>query len=441
MNLHKKNNKTIIIYLILIFQIIQNNLIFAETKQKIFYLGFSDAVNLGFERSLDLKKEDNEITKLNLQYLEARTNLYPNVQGSVDYQNYVYMPDIMKKNYTDYEKSLSIKATQLIYAFGKVNHAINLAKNLKESKVLNKNKTQIEISYEIKKAYLNVLYTKELLKIAKQSLENAKKNKQVVMNNFSHGRLTQQDNLKMDRDIATRIPLIKEAEVNFKLSENYLKRLLFIKEDEKLVLTENFLLDFKKLNVEKLTNQMYTVEPNIQLLSKNIQIQDKLSKIEKANKYPTISAYASFAPFSNTNDFGVDLGKFNNLAIAGINMTFPIFENGKYDKKYNQALIDLENSKIELENLKLDLKLKIENEIYKYASLIEIYKSYKTACDLAEKSFKISQERFSFGKIGLLDLNDAELMLTEARMNLISSIFNINSSLIEIEKLVSKKEF
>ncbi len=410
-------------------------------KEKIFYLNITDAVNLGLTRSLDIKRDENSEQKLDLQYKEVRTGLYPNISGTITYQNYLYMPDFMKNTTTDYEKSIAISLKQLIYSFGKVSHAINLAKKTKEIQSLSKIKTQIDSSYEIKIAYLNVLYTKKLLEITKESLINAKKNKEIIISSFSNGRLNQQDNIKMNRDIAIRIPLIKEAEVNFHLAENRLKRLLFIDENEKIILTDDLILNTRNLDLEKLTNQMYLAEPNIQILNKTIKIKEETANISKSNKYPTISAFASFSPFSYTDKASIEIDKFHNLSIIGLVMSFPIFENGKYNKEYKAYLLDMENTKLELKDLKLDLKLEIENEIYKYSSLIDIYKSYEEAFELAKESFKLYQEKFKFGKIGLLDLNDAELVLTQAKQNLFTSIYQINASLMKIEKLISKKEF
>lgn len=410
-------------------------------EEKILYLGITDAVNLGLSRNLDVKREKNSEEKLEFQYKVARTNLYPNISGNITYQNYLYMPDFMENSTTDYEKSIAISLRQLVYSFGKVSHAINLAKELKDVQSLSKIKTQIDSSYEIKIAYLDVLYTKKLVEITKESLENAKRNKAIIVSSFSNGRLNQQDNIKMNRDIATRIPPIKEAEINYVLAENKLKRLLFMDDNEKMILTDDLTINIRKINLDQLINQMYLTEPNIQILNKTIKVKEETANINKSNKYPTINAFASFSPFSNTDKATIEFDKFHNLSIVGLSMTFPIFENGKYEKEYKTYLLDVENTNLQLKDLKLDLKLELENEVYRYSSLIDIYKSYEEAFELAKESFKLYQERFKFGKIGLLDLNDAELILTQAKHNLFNSIYQINLSLMKIEKLISKKEF
>jgi outer membrane protein TolC len=73
-----------------------------------------------------------------------------------------------------------------------------------------------------------------------------------------------------------------------------------------------------------------------------------------------------------------------------------------------------------------------------------VYEQYKEnlkanidAVNLAEESFKQSQEMFASGQLTLTDLNDAELLLTNQRLNKETTLFNINITLAEIEKLIA----
>ena len=59
-----------------------------------------------------------------LKYKEIKTGLYPNINGSMNYQKYIYIPQIMRNSYTDYEKQISIQLTQFIYSFGKLKKII-----------------------------------------------------------------------------------------------------------------------------------------------------------------------------------------------------------------------------------------------------------------------------------------------------------------------------
>lgn len=72
------------------------------------------------------------------------------------------------------------------------------------------------------------------------------------------------------------------------------------------------------------------------------------------------------------------------------------------------------------------------------------YKQYKEnlkanieAVRLAEEAFKQTQEMFASGQATLTDLNDAERLLTNQKLNKEMTLFSINITLARIEKLIA----
>ncbi len=406
-----------------------------ENPVKVYKLGVKDAVQLGILKSEALELKNNEIQNYELKYKETRSGLYPSIKAMGTYQRYFEYPSKL-----DYEKSLQITLNQLVYSFGKVENALIAADKLKDITYLSKTNTSLEITYKIKKAYLNTLLAQELLNITKESYNNANKNKNLLLKSFAYGRVNQRDNLKMDTDIASRVPALKQAEANLMLAKNALKRLLRIEEWQDIVLTDGFTKNFGHFDVTKLLNEMYFEQVNLKILQKNIDLKESLAKLEKANKYPVISAFAGFGYAMNDNEvFFNKLDYYQQLSYIGINVSVPLYEGGKYKHRYDEANLEIDNQKIILERAKLDLKLAFENEILNYQSLLEIYRSNLKTLELAERSFSLSQEKFSFGKLGLLDLNDAELMLTNVRTSVVTTLFKINISLVEIDELLSRQ--
>jgi len=59
------------------------------------------------------------------------------------------------------------------------------------------------------------------------------------------------------------------------------------------------------------------------------------------------------------------------------------------------------------------------------------------AVRLAEEAFKQTQDMFASGQVTITDLNDAELLLTNQRLNKEMTLFSINITLARIEKLIA----
>ena len=60
--------------------------------------------------------------------------------------------------------------------------------------------------------------------------------------------------------------------------------------------------------------------------------------------------------------------------------------------------------------------------------------------DLAERSFRISQKRFATGQSSVTEINSSEFALTQARISLSNNIFQIHTSLAEINKLAATED-
>jgi len=87
--------------------------------------------------------------------------------------------------------------------------------------------------------------------------------------------------------------------------------------------------------------------------------------------------------------------------------------------------------------LSKDLLLELKKAYLAYEQYKENLKANIDAVNLAEESFKQTQEMFSSGQVTLTDLKDAELLLTNQRLNKETTLFNINITLAKIEKLIA----
>ena len=58
---------------------------------------------------------------------------------------------------------------------------------------------------------------------------------------------------------------------------------------------------------------------------------------------------------------------------------------------------------------------------------------------MAEEAFKQSQEMFASGQLSVTDLNDAELLWTNQKLNKEITLYNINITLAKIEKLIAQE--
>lgn len=427
-------------------------------------LSLKDAINLAIKNSEEIQIKQNETSKLEHQYYEAKGATYPQINSDIKWSHYFNSPkietkfpmfipqfdsqgrliggnmseiDASRKVKQDYELSAGISVTQVVWAFGKISHAIELAKNALEASLYAQKSSKKEVIFNTKILYLSALMARESFKIAKESYENAKKNKNLLNIRFASGRPSRGEILKMNADIASRLPSLKQAESDY-ISAIQSMQIILNLQNSDVRLTDSFVEVFPTYKLEDLRNHLLIHDPAIKALEETIKLNQHLVAIKKASFYPTIAVFGTYQYGGDGDKPLVGKDKFQNLSVVGLSLQMPIFNGGITYHQYQQSSIDKTNNELKLQQLKEGLELDLQKTFTEYVYLKEVYQANINSLKLAEQSFKITQDRFKYGRASTMELNDAELMLTRSKLQVIMSLYKINTLIAKIEKLSSQ---
>ncbi len=289
MNLHKNKHFAVVFNIILLA--FSFNLIAVEQTLRPIEISLEDAIIRSIKHSDNYKIKINETLKMQHKYEEVKSAIYPNIDGSIKWQkNVKKIPDkvfnlgplgsmSMPLQY-DYETNIGITAQQVLWSFGRLFTAIDLADKALNLSSLSEEITQNQIAFDTKMAYYSILLTEKMVTIAKNSLDNAKNNKELLKKRFSFGRPPRVDRVKMSLDVSSRIPQLKQAQSRHQLSLHVLKMLLDIPNKQNIRLTSNLLDIFAEIDLNNSLNKMNDIEPTLKVLRKKIKINDDVIKIK-----------------------------------------------------------------------------------------------------------------------------------------------------------------
>ena len=85
------------------------------------------------------------------------------------------------------------------------------------------------------------------------------------------------------------------------------------------------------------------------------------------------------------------------------------------------------------------IKLDIKGAYYDLVEAREIVDSQRLNIEAAEEAVKIAEVRYDNGISTLLELMDAQLALTSARLNWLNALFGYEEAKARIEKIVGRK--
>lgn len=401
-------------------------------------LSLDEAISLAKEHSEDLKIRMAEIQKREAQKREALGRALPQISAEATWQKYFKDPVFFGSTVPiNYQLQSGVNVSQTIWAFGKVSGALKAAKAGLKIGELEKELTENQVEYMATVAYFSALLSETQLRIARQTLDNAKENLAILQRKFSGGRPPQGDLIRLRSDVAARIPQVSTAEAEHRQALLTLAQM--IERDVKdIKLTTSFGSEFSLLNEQELLKRLEDNQPRLELLKQTVVYNSEVARVQNALDWPTLSVFGSYT-YSGASEHSITSNDLFDSFYGGLALTWNLWDGGQSSAKYRQAISDKMIAELSLEQgretLTLDLKKSLEN----YKALVESHKSAREAVNLAEQSFKISQRRFRTGQASVTELNQTEAALTQARLALSLNLYQIHATKAQINNLIAEK--
>lgn len=415
-------------------------------------LSLVDATNMIVSESHDLKKADANLKKAEASLDSANSSRWFKLDGSVSYMNLVNIEDPTKQksvtlppsmggliseslkdkevtfNIPDNIFQAGVSLTQPIYTFGKIGNAVKSVRSAIKMADASKEMTLREVKYASAQLYWTAKMTDEIVKLAKQDLNNARAAKKSLT---SAGRANRSNLLKIESDIASKEINVSDAEFNRDTAHRMLKIMAGIDTDEQLVLTDEFPKTFEKLNAGELKTT-----PQWEILSEQVRMYENLAKSKRANAYPTLAATASYSYMALSEDMDAMFDKKGSQSASwGLAIQLPIFSGGLNRANATIEAMNAIAAQQDLEQAKKITTEQYDNAIKQYDRLRGNLETLTKARDLAAQTYKLSQNRFASGQTSAVELADVSAGLYQLDIALLSTKYNILMSAESVKKL------
>lgn len=382
---------------------------------------YAKANNIQLQQSI-LTKESGIIT------LEAaKAKWFPTLDASVSqgFTNYPSPVDGATSN--RYSGSYGLNAGWIVYDGG------NRENSIKRSNIENKiNDLAIEeihnnLETEILSYYLQILYAKEAIGIAKQSLEVSKAQMERAKQLMNAGKMSRVDYSQLESQYNSDLYNLVSAESNYKTNVLNMKRLLELDINTELALDS---LSFTTADVlQPIADKYYIYTAALswmpQFKSSRLQADanDLDIEIAKSNSRPKVSLNGSVGT-GNSSGTGYSFGKQLQNSLnehIGITLSVPIFDNKSSKTAVAKAKIDKLNTLLSRRDLENNLAQSIESTYIEAVNNQAKYRSGLSQLESAEITDELTNEQFKLGLVNTLELLTSHNKLLNARQELLQS--------------------
>ncbi|MFC2091272.1 TolC family protein [Elusimicrobiota bacterium] len=408
-------------------------------------LDIAASLDMAFKNSEDLNINRESLEKLDNMYREVRASIFPQVSGTLGVNRFIETP-VMSVDLgegmvsipmaSDWESSVDLQASQVLWAFGKVMNAIHLAEQYINLEKHSADITRNELTYAVKQLYYSMLLAQDMEGIATESYKNALRNKAALKGRYSGGRISNINNIKMEADISGRVPGMLAAKQSYELVEVAMRDILGVPEEKDIVLVQRFITEFPEFDYNDLRNSMRMREPVLMVFREKLNLAGTHIRLKKSSFYPTISGFLNYSYGGGDDKIIPD--DMDSEMVAGVMLSYDIWDSGKRKNSYRQALNNRNIAEFEYRKIARALGVELKSAVTEYRSLIKIYDANRHAVKLAGESYEIALSSFKSGAVSQTMLNDAELQLTGAKMQERTALYNINVLIAKIEKLIAE---
>ena len=119
---------------------------------------------------------------------------------------------------------------------------------------------------------------------------------------------------------------------------------------------------------------------------------------------------------------------------VGVSLSIPIFAGGKRYQAIRQAQNQYEQVKLQAENTERQLMIAVRQSLNTMEMNMKSYYAAQTALASAQKGYDITEASYKVGRSTLIELNDAQLALTQAKLAESQAIYNFVVAKAQLEQ-------
>lgn len=291
---------------------------------------------------------------------------------------------------------------------------------------------------QVKSAFYSTLLAKEAFSVYKDVYENAVRNYEETEKKYNAQKASELELTRAKTTVANAIPNVYNAESSVILALWQLKAVLGVDLDSNIDIAGE-LKDYADAMFRDIhENDDITLENNTTM--KQLAIQAELLarniRLQKYAYIPTLSAAFSFSINAMTNDFNFSAYKWTPYSYVGVSLQIPIFSGGKRLNDVRQAKNQYRQVQLQTTDAERNLKIAIRQSLNTMETNMKSYYAAQTAVATAQKGYDIAEKSYQVGRSTLIELNDAQLALTQARLGESQAIYNFVIAKAQLEEVI-----
>ena len=411
------------------------------SAQTVRNLTLADIVEMVMTESQDLRKANANVRRMKAIMDSVQANRRPALDINARYANIVNLdhwnpmggfviPQVMIAGeeiiaMPDHVGTVGAMATQTLYSFGRIGYALNMARSSLRIAETSRKLAEVEIRAAAVQMYWSAKMMDEMVKVAERSLKNTRDAQREL---GAAGRANRLNLVKIAADVAAREIDLNDAKFNRDSAFRMLKVYAGIDEDENIRLVSDFPVAFGTVEEQELAMLEWDI------LNLQANIHDAERRQQKVGFLPNISAFGAYDMTTFGWDFTELGGLYMHNAMVGVTINVPLIDGGARRAQATAAAMEAIAVREDLDRSMRIKTAEYKDLIDRYGHLQRTLKDLFKAKDLAERTYRLSRDRFLAGQTSAVELADVERSLAQMEVAILNATLQILVAAEDIKK-------
>lgn len=306
-------------------------------------------------------------------------------------------------------------------------------------------KIQEDVALNVANAYLQILFNKEQLKVQQQQLTNNQRQLIRAQELVKAGSVPRGDLLDLKATVANNEQAIIRAENALLISKLSLAQLLQINDFQNFDITEENQMSIQSSvlaeSPKTIIDKAKEVRVELKIAKNNLLIAEKDMKIARGAYQPSIIGFYNLSARASYSDriVGVDangmpitappLSTFtqfdkNKGHSFGAQINIPIFNGFGVSNNVARTKINLERSKLALQQQELDVERNVFTAFTDAKGALNAYESALIALQAREEAYLYAKEKNAVGMLNSFDLSQSQVLFANAQSEVLRTKYD-----------------
>lgn len=415
-------------------------LAFGQTKK----MSLQECVEYALENNLTIEQFELDLESAELGELEGLGQFLPRLNGSmgvneskgfgIDPRTNTANPSLvvlqgnlnLSVGYTLFDGLRNLRRAQRA-EMNTISNQYRLA-NLKD-----------DIRLRVANAYLNVISSKESLKVAQAQYGVTEQDMNRIKELVELGVVPTGDLLEIEATAANQEQAVVNAEARVILARINLAQLLQITDYENFDIADEAFDVPSSTILDKSPKQIFTkamsFRNDIKLAETSVVLSEQDLKIAKGAALPTLNAFMNYNTFASDRFQIDDTGNLvrpdliaqlegNDGVSYGLSLNIPIFNAFSTSNSIKRAALNVKRSELQYEQTKLDLENAVNQAYNDVKTFAKTYEAAQKTLDARRLAHNYAKERFEVGLMNSFDFSQAQSRLDNAEASVIRAKYD-----------------